>query len=170
MRIFHCASLKKLSTYQVLAIQLSFRAFGITMAFYFTLVFIFAILIQSINAWGDVGHGTVAYVARHYLDGNGKAFLSQHLSSDGKSWELFNASTWPDKIKRKYPKTRPWHYVSEFTQMFYCLGEVFRVLLTWFILGQQILRMTLWIIHVALHRFQKTAKLRAAFFPRLKIW
>jgi hypothetical protein len=62
-------------------------------------------------AWGDVGHRTVAYVAENYLTEDGSKFLDNLLPFSN-NFDISDAATWADEQKRRYPKTKPWHYVG----------------------------------------------------------
>ncbi|GES65978.1 S1/P1 nuclease [Aspergillus terreus] len=62
-------------------------------------------------AWGDVGHRTVAYVAENYLTEDGSRFID-NLLPFSKNFDISDAATWADEQKRRYPKTKPWHYVD----------------------------------------------------------
>jgi hypothetical protein len=75
---------------------------------------------QNTLCWGYLGHGTVAYIAQRYLTENTAAYLDEVLLDDkGNSIDYFNASIWPDEVKRSRPYTREWHYIGNacFIQM-----------------------------------------------------
>lgn len=83
------------------------------MNYNWTILLVWCFLYKPIRGWGDVGHGTVAYVAQYYFNEMGKAFLDQHLFRRESS-DLYDAARWADKIRDQYPETEPWHYVGLF--------------------------------------------------------
>jgi hypothetical protein len=76
-----------------------------------TVLFVWTLLCGPTLGWGDVGHRTVAYVAEHYLTKHGTDFLN-HLLPHNDKFDISDAATWADEIKRHRPKTKPWHYVG----------------------------------------------------------
>jgi hypothetical protein len=74
-------------------------------------LFVWYLLCGPTLGWGDVGHRTVAYVAENYLTEQGTEFLNGLLPHSGQ-FDISDAATWADGIKRERPKTKPWHYVG----------------------------------------------------------
>jgi hypothetical protein len=68
---------------------------------------------QPVIGWGDVGHRAVAYLAEKYLTDQGSDLVSELLANK-KGYDISDASTWADVMKRKRPSTKPWHYIGEF--------------------------------------------------------
>lgn len=71
-----------------------------------------ALVAPVADAWGDVGHRTVAYLASKYLSPKATALCDDLLANDS-GFDISDAACWADKIKRKMPWTRPLHYISE---------------------------------------------------------
>jgi hypothetical protein len=68
---------------------------------------------QNALCWGNVGHGTVAYVAQKYLTQNSASYLGQILVDDqGQAIDFFDAAIWPDEIKRRRPYSEDWHFIG----------------------------------------------------------
>jgi len=68
---------------------------------------------QHAFCWGNLGHGTVAYVAKKYLTQNAASYLGQVLVDDqGEQIDYFDAAIWPDEIKRQRPYTEEWHFLG----------------------------------------------------------
>ena len=68
---------------------------------------------QNALCWGNVGHGTVAYVAQKYLTKNTAAYLAQVLVDEqGEPIDYFDAAIWPDEVKRARPYSKDWHYIG----------------------------------------------------------
>lgn len=68
---------------------------------------------QNALCWGNVGHGTVAYLAQKYLTQNTASFLAQILVDDqGQTIDYFDAAIWPDEIKRRRPYSEDWHFIG----------------------------------------------------------
>jgi hypothetical protein len=59
--------------------------------------------------WGDLGHQTIAVIARQNLDSVTLARISALLPKDE---TLETVSTWADVIKRERTWTKPWHYID----------------------------------------------------------
>lgn len=68
---------------------------------------------QNAFCWGNVGHGTVAYLAQKYLTQNTASYLAQVLRDDqGDAIDYFDAAIWPDEIKRRRPYSEDWHFIG----------------------------------------------------------
>jgi S1/P1 Nuclease len=68
-------------------------------------------LIGTINAWGDLGHRTVAKVAYKFLNPETKQYLDGILAYNDNR-DISDAAIWPDQIKYFRPYTAPWHYIG----------------------------------------------------------
>jgi hypothetical protein len=69
-------------------------------------------LSNYVSAWGDLGHRTVALVARKYLTTEASQVLDDILAND-QGYDFSDAATWADTIKRGRPETKEWHYVGK---------------------------------------------------------
>jgi hypothetical protein len=67
------------------------------------------ILASMAHAWGDLGHQTIAVIARQNLDSATLANVSALLP---KGETLESVSTWADIIKKERTQTKPWHYID----------------------------------------------------------
>ena len=67
---------------------------------------------QNTLCWGNVGHGTVAYLAEKYLTRNAASYLAQILVDDQGPIDYFDAAIWPDEIKRRRPYSEDWHFIG----------------------------------------------------------
>jgi len=68
---------------------------------------------QNALCWGNVGHGTVAYIAQKYLSQNTASYLAKMLVDDqGQAIDFFDAAIWPDEIKRRRPYSEDWHFIG----------------------------------------------------------
>ena len=67
---------------------------------------------QLVISWGDVGHRAVAYLSEKYLTDQGSDLVSRLLAND-KGYDISDAATFADVIKRQRPLTKPWHYIGE---------------------------------------------------------
>ena len=76
--------------------------------FYSTLLAI----LQPILCWGDLGHRTVAYLGQKYFTEEASQFTDTLLANNN-SWDISDASTWADVVKRRRPETGQWHWIGE---------------------------------------------------------
>jgi hypothetical protein len=60
-------------------------------------------------AWGRLGHETVAHIAESRLTAKTKVCIEEILGP-GKS--LASVAMWADQVKRRWPASRPWHYID----------------------------------------------------------
>jgi len=68
---------------------------------------------QGVVCWGELGHGTVAYIAQKYLTQDSAAYLSQVLvDENGAQVDFFDAAIWPDEVRRARPYTEDWHFIG----------------------------------------------------------
>lgn len=68
---------------------------------------------QNALCWGNLGHGTVAYIAQKYLNQNTASYLNQILVDDqGNQIDLFDAAIWPDEVRHSRPYSADWHYIG----------------------------------------------------------
>ena len=63
--------------------------------------------------WGELGHGTVAYIAQKYLTSASVAYINQVLVDEqGNPVDFFDASIWPDEVRRARPYSEDWHFIG----------------------------------------------------------
>lgn len=71
------------------------------------------VLAHPVIGWGDVGHRTVGYLAQHYLTPEASSWVNSLLSNEN-GWDISDAATWADAVKRKRPYSAEWHYIGKF--------------------------------------------------------
>jgi hypothetical protein len=69
-------------------------------------------LTQPVLGWGDVGHRTVGYLAQHYFTSQASQWVNTLLSNEN-GWDISDAATWADVVKRKRPYSAGWHYIGK---------------------------------------------------------
>lgn len=79
----------------------------------FTLLFVTLTAIQGANAWGDLGHETIAYIAQHYVKSHTKSW-AQNILDDTSSSYLANVATWADSYRytSEGEFSQPFHYID----------------------------------------------------------
>lgn len=70
------------------------------MATYKSLLPLLAVLPSSVNAWGSLGHTTVAYIAQNFVCDKTAQFAKQ-LLNDSSSAYLANVATWADSYRNE---------------------------------------------------------------------
>ncbi|KAM7191964.1 S1/P1 nuclease [Naviculisporaceae sp. PSN 640] len=70
-----------------------------------------ALTAPGVNAWGDFGHRTVAYLAEKHFTPKAAAIYGEILEND-LGYDISDAATWADTIKRKMPWSKPLHYIN----------------------------------------------------------
>jgi len=81
---------------------------------------------QNALCWGNVGHGTVAYLAQKYLTENTASYLAQLLVDEqGEAIDYFEAAIWADEVKHGRPYSAEWHYIGNS-----CLTQICSISLT----------------------------------------
>lgn len=65
---------------------------------------------SSAFAWGDLGHGTVGYIAERFLTPKGKAFAHQLVGQD----PLSEVAIWPDQVRSdsRYNDFSKYHFLT----------------------------------------------------------
>lgn len=65
------------------------------------------------TAWGEIGHRTVAYLARMYFTEDAEA-LFQELVKPTDTFDISDGAVWPDnrRVQGKRPWSKPWHYID----------------------------------------------------------
>ncbi|KAH8651920.1 S1/P1 nuclease [Tricladium varicosporioides] len=71
----------------------------------------FALLSNEAVCYSDLGHRTVALLARKYLS---KAAVKYYdgILANTEGFEFDDAATWADTVKRARPWTKTWHYID----------------------------------------------------------
>lgn len=72
-----------------------------------------ALAVPVANAWGDVGHRTVGYLAEKHLSPKAAA-LVDNLLANNRGFDISDAACWADTVKRKWPWSSPLHYISQY--------------------------------------------------------
>lgn len=68
---------------------------------------------QNALCWGNLGHGTVAYIAQKYLSQESASYLNQILVDEqGQQIDFFDAAIWPDEVRHSRPYSADWHYIG----------------------------------------------------------
>lgn len=67
--------------------------------------------VQPISCWGDVGHRTIAYLARKYLRDDATLFVDTLLVND-RGFDISDAALWADVIRDRRPYTKQWHWIG----------------------------------------------------------
>jgi hypothetical protein len=75
-------------------------------------------LSQPALGWGDVGHRTVGYLAQHYLTPQASSWVNSLLANEN-GFDISDAATWADVIKRRRPYSSGWHYIGKFLVAFW---------------------------------------------------
>lgn len=77
-----------------------------------------------VAAYSDMGHRTVALLARKYLSDDAVAYYNDLLANtQGFEWD--DAATWADTVKRKRPYSSTWHFISELSFIFTFILKLF---------------------------------------------
>jgi len=61
------------------------------------------------QAWGPVGHETVAYIAQDRLS---PSTLKKVQAIIGREDDLASVANWADQIRLSQPETAPWHFID----------------------------------------------------------
>jgi len=71
-----------------------------------------ALAVPVANAWGDVGHRTVGYLAEKHLSPKAAALVGGLLVND-RGFDISDAACWADTVKRSLPWSRGFHFISK---------------------------------------------------------
>jgi hypothetical protein len=63
------------------------------------------------QAWGEIGHRTIGYLAFRYLDPAGLALFNTLIQPDA-TFDISDGAVWADNQKFKWPWSKPWHYID----------------------------------------------------------
>ena len=66
-------------------------------------------LFQGVAAWNDLGHRTVALLARKYLHEDALKYFDRVLPA---KWDFSDHAVWASSIVSQRPWTRGWHYTG----------------------------------------------------------
>ncbi|KAK5741151.1 hypothetical protein LTR17_004091 [Elasticomyces elasticus] len=78
-----------------------------------TTLLTFATALSGANAWGTLGHETVAFIAQHYVSNHTAAWAQSILSNDSASY-LAGVATWADSYRytTEGKFSTPFHYID----------------------------------------------------------
>jgi S1/P1 Nuclease len=73
-----------------------------------TYIFIAFQILLTVNAWGELGHRTVAYLAQMYFDDDTSTYVDNLLDK----LDISNASLFADTFRLHHRFSAPWHYIN----------------------------------------------------------
>lgn len=72
----------------------------------------FVLVVPTANAWGNVGHRTIGYLAEKHLSPKAAA-LCDDLLANNRGFDISDAACWADTQKFPMPWSRGFHFISK---------------------------------------------------------